>query len=161
MHIHNAPALLSLRLVLCSLACVCIVAAAAAAAAAASAAAAATGTTSQQQYQSQVLQGMRYKALYNLAPLLGSTQEALETWCAALQHNPSNSKIWEEASILLAHLGHPALAVYATDKALGFMGDSVVLLERLVVLLAAQWDWDAAGQVLLRLVQATDGVHPW
>jgi Flp pilus assembly protein TadD len=104
---------------------------------------------------------MRYKVLLNLAPLLGSSHEALQAWCAALSHNPSNPKIWEEASLVLAHLGHLSLAVYAAGVALRLAPDSVLLLERLVVMLAAQQDWAGAGQVLRELRRATGGEHPW
>jgi hypothetical protein len=104
---------------------------------------------------------MRYKVLLNLAPLLGSTREALQSWCAALSHNPSNAKAWEEASLVLAHLVHLPLAVYAAGVALRLSPDSVLLLERLVVMLAAQQDWRGAAQVLLELRRATGGWHPW
>jgi Flp pilus assembly protein TadD len=104
---------------------------------------------------------MRYKVLLNLAPLLGSSHEALQAWCDALTHNPNNPKIWEEASLVLAHLGHLALAVYAAGVALRLAPDSVLLLERLVVMLAAQQDWAGAAQVLRELQRATGGQHPW
>jgi tetratricopeptide (TPR) repeat protein len=111
--------------------------------------------------QSRVLQGMRYKVLLNLAPLLGSTPEALQTWCAALSHNPSNPKIWEEASLVLAQLGHLQLAVYAAGAALRLSPDSVLLLERLVAMLAGLQDWRGAAGVLLELRRVTGGWHPW
>lgn len=92
----------------------------------------------QQAMQSRVLQGMRTKVLLSLAPLLGQTQKALEVWAEALADDPHNSKVWEELSIVLAHLGHLSLAVYAADRALELRPADVTLHERLAVLLAAQ-----------------------
>lgn len=92
----------------------------------------------QQAVQSRVLQGMRTKVLLSLAPLLGQTQQALEVWAEALAEDPHNSKVWEELSIVLAHLGHLSLAVYAADRALELRPSDVTLHERLAVLLAAQ-----------------------
>jgi tetratricopeptide (TPR) repeat protein len=104
---------------------------------------------------------MHYKALLNLAPLLGSSHEALQAWCDALGHNPANPKIWEEASLVLAHLGQLSLAVYAAGVALRLAPDSVLLLERLVVMTAAQQDWAGAAHVLRELQRVTGGQHPW
>jgi tetratricopeptide (TPR) repeat protein len=92
----------------------------------------------QQVLQSRNLQGMRPKVLLSLAPLLGQTQKALEIWAEALTYDPNNAKVWEELSIVLAHLGHLRLAVQAADRAVGLRSSDVSLLERLAVLLAAQ-----------------------
>lgn len=92
----------------------------------------------QQVLQSRNLQGMRPKVLLSLAPLLGQTQKALELWAEALSYDPNNAKIWEELSIVLAHLGHLRLAVQAADRAVGLRSSDVTLLERLAVMLAAQ-----------------------
>eukprot|EP00878_Enallax_costatus_P045845 GHUV01055348.1.p1 GENE.GHUV01055348.1~~GHUV01055348.1.p1 ORF type:complete len:127 (-),score=37.01 GHUV01055348.1:75-455(-) len=111
--------------------------------------------------QSKVLHGLRYNVLHNLAPLLGQTQETLEIWRQVIEHNPTNIKAWEESSIVLAHLGHLYPAVRAAERALSLKPDSVVLLERLVVLCAAQGDWTGAGQLLLELARLTGGCHQW
>jgi tetratricopeptide (TPR) repeat protein len=113
------------------------------ASAGAAASAAAVGGSPAQQQQQQVsqsrnLQGMRPKVLLSLAPLLGQTQKALEIWAQALTFDPDNAKVWEELSIVLAHLGHLRLAVQAADRAVGLQSSDVSLLERLAVLLAAQ-----------------------
>lgn len=88
--------------------------------------------------QSRILQAMRPKVLLSLAPLLGQTQKALEVWAEALAYEPRNPKVWEEISVVLAHLGHLSLAVYAADRALGLKPTDTTLHERLIVLLAAQ-----------------------
>ncbi|WIA40495.1 hypothetical protein OEZ86_013847 [Tetradesmus obliquus] len=141
------------------------VAAAAAAAAGSSAgkpaAATAAAAAAAAAPQSRALQGMRYKVLLNLAPLLGSTPEALQAWCDALSHNPTNPKAWEEASLVLAQQGQLHLAVYAAGVGLRLAPDSVLLLERLVVMLAAQHDWRGAAGVLSELRRASGGWHPW
>lgn len=91
----------------------------------------------QQILQSRTLQGMRPRILLSLAPLLGQTQKALEVWAEALSHDPLNPKIWEEISIVLAHLGHLRLAVQAADRAVGLKPSDITLHELLAVLLAA------------------------
>lgn len=88
--------------------------------------------------QSKNLQGMRPKVLLSLAPLLGPTPQALAAWAEALSYDPQNPKIWEELSIVLAHLGHLGLAVQAADRAVGLRPSDVTMHERLAVLLAAQ-----------------------
>lgn len=88
--------------------------------------------------QSRVLQGLRPKILHSLAPLLGPTQRALEVWAEILNQEPSNARIWEEISIILAHLGHLSLAVYSASKAVALRPADIHLHERLIVLLAAQ-----------------------
>lgn len=104
---------------------------------------------------------MRYNVLCGLAPLLGQTQEALDLWSQVIQQSPANIKAWEEASIILAHLGHLYPAVISAERALSLKPDSTVLLERLVVLCAAQGDWTGAGHMLSELARLTGGFHPW
>lgn len=87
--------------------------------------------------QSTVLQGMRPKVLLSLAPLLGPSRKALDVWAEALTYDQHNPSIWEEISIVLAHLGHLQLAVQAAGRALGLRPMDVPLHERLAVLLAA------------------------
>lgn len=104
---------------------------------------------------------MRYNVLYNLAPLLGHTQEALDIWSQVIKHKTNSIRAWEECSITLAHLGQLYQAMCAAEVALRLQPDSVVLLERLVVLSAAQCDWTGAGQMLLELARRTGGCHHW
>lgn len=87
--------------------------------------------------QSRVLQGMRPKVLLSLAPLLGPSLKALDIWAEALSYDQHNPKVWEEVSIVLAHLGHLRLAVQAAERALCLRPMDVALHERLAVLLAA------------------------
>jgi len=72
----------------------------------------------QQAVQPHVLQGMHFKVLLSLAPLLGQTQHALQVWAEALAYQPQDCKVWEEISIMLAQLGHLSLAVYAAERVL-------------------------------------------
>jgi ferric-dicitrate binding protein FerR (iron transport regulator) len=81
---------------------------------------------------------MRARVLLNLAPLLGCSADAARAWSEVLAADPRNAKGWEEASVVLAHLGQLPLAVHAAQQALSLRPADVTLHERLIVLLAAQ-----------------------
>lgn len=112
--------------------------------------------------QSRALAGMRFRALVHLAPLLGVTDAALMTWAEALRYTPCDARAWESVSLLLCQLGHLEHACAAAARAAELAPGNLLLHERLVLLLAAARDWDAAGQALLGLAAVAGGYHhPW
>jgi Flp pilus assembly protein TadD len=103
---------------------------------------------------------LRFLVLKNLAPLQGKTQAALETYVAATKLDPSDPLLWVDASRVAAALGFLGPATYAAQQALQAAPGHTLVQEWLVLLRAAQADWQGAGQEVLGL-QAMEPSHPW